>query len=96
MNCRPGDLAIIVKSMAGNEGKIVRCVRLATREEAMSARFGKYPIVWVLEAPLRTKLGFISALSYDNSLRPIRDSGEDARDETLQWLPVPNREKEEA
>jgi hypothetical protein len=28
MNCKPGDLAIIVKSLAGNEGKIVRCVRL--------------------------------------------------------------------
>jgi hypothetical protein len=28
MNCKPGDLAIIVKSVAGNEGKIVHCIKL--------------------------------------------------------------------
>lgn len=27
MNCKQGDLAIIVQSDAGNEGKIVRCVK---------------------------------------------------------------------
>lgn len=30
MNCKQGDLAIIVKSLAGNEGKIVRCLELET------------------------------------------------------------------
>lgn len=29
MNCKPGDLAVIVRSMAGNEGRIVQCIRLA-------------------------------------------------------------------
>lgn len=27
MNCKEGDLAMIVKSKAGNEGKIVRCIQ---------------------------------------------------------------------
>jgi hypothetical protein len=29
----------------------------------------------------------------DKWLKPIRDPGEDARDETLEWLPVPSREE---
>ena len=28
LNCKQGDLAVIVRSMAGNEGKIVQCPRL--------------------------------------------------------------------
>lgn len=28
MNCKPGDLAYIVWSVRGNEGKVVRCLRL--------------------------------------------------------------------
>ena len=28
LNCRPGDLAVVVRSSAGNEGKVVTCVRL--------------------------------------------------------------------
>ncbi len=32
----------------------------------------------------------------DSWLRPIRDPGDDAQDETLQWLPVPSTEKEAA
>lgn len=27
MNCKPGDLAILTKSMIGNEGKIVKIIR---------------------------------------------------------------------
>ena len=28
MNCKQGDLAIVVRSYAGNEGKIVKCLKL--------------------------------------------------------------------
>ena len=28
LNCKVGDLAIVVRSVAGNEGKIVRCLEL--------------------------------------------------------------------
>lgn len=30
---------------------------------------------------------------YDGALRPIRDPGDDAQDETLQWLQVPATEE---
>ena len=30
LNCKQGDLAIVIRSHAGNEGKIVTCVRLTT------------------------------------------------------------------
>lgn len=33
----------------------------------------------------RTRYG----VCIDSALRPIRDPGEDAKDETLEWLPVP-------
>lgn len=36
LNCKQGDLAIVVKSYAGNEGKIVRCIRL------IPAGFGRF------------------------------------------------------
>jgi hypothetical protein len=32
----------------------------------------------------------------DRRLRPIRDPGEDATDETLLWLPVPTKQTESA
>lgn len=41
---------------------------------------------------IETKFG----VSADRNLRPIRDPGDDAQDETLQWLPVPSTEKEAA
>lgn len=87
MNCKPGDLAVIVRSMAGNEGKIVRCVRLADSSEAKEAGFDMRPEVWVLEKPLMTRLGFPASLCYDAHLRPIRDPGDDAVDESTAWLP---------
>lgn len=87
---------MIVRSTARNEGRIVRCVRLATQQEAKEARFLIHPVVWVLGSPLVTQLGFSRALCYDANLRPIRDPSEDAQDETLQWLPAPIQHKETA
>ena len=49
LNCKAGDLAIVVKSFTGNEGKIVRCIRLA--DDADKASFGcllSKP-VWVID-----------------------------------------------
>lgn len=53
MNCKPGDLAIVVRSIAGNDGKIVRCLRLATRAELVAARFLPYGPVWFVDKKLR-------------------------------------------
>lgn len=88
MNCKPGDLAVIVKSFAGNEGKIVRCLRLATESEIKEADFRPMPI-WVIDRPLRTTWGFHRALAADEFLRPIRPSEGD--DETLTWAGKPEQ-----
>ena len=45
------------------------------------------------------RIGFLvtrSAAMWDSRLKPWRDPGDDAKDETLSWLPVPTREKEHA
>ena len=38
LRCKQGDWAIVIKSWAGNEGKIVRCLRLATYREVLELR----------------------------------------------------------
>lgn len=95
MNCKPGDLAMFVRSGAGNEGKVRRVLRLATSEELAEARFVQEP-TWILDAPVPANYGPPVVLGKDRYLRPIRDPGNDAKDETLSWLPVPSTEKEAA
>ena len=75
MNCKQGDLAIVVRSMAGNEGKIVRCLTLTMYRAA----FGYGPR-WVTEPVLRGCFGEPQA-PLDACLRPLRES--DGEDEIL-------------
>lgn len=85
MRCRAGDIALIVKANhPENLGRIVEVISLTDRQG-----------VWRVRgvSPLKTNLGSATSAScYDDWLRPIRDHGEDAQDETLQWLPAPERE----
>lgn len=90
MNCKPGDLAVIVRSHdRRNVGKLVRVLRTYPRAEASwwissdSVLHGIYS-----DWPVGAEVGM-----FDSHLRPIRDPGADAQDETLQWLPVPTTEE---
>lgn len=94
MNCKPQELAIVVRTRCGNQvGKIVRCVRpirfiFSDMEETDC---------WITE-PMLTN-GRREVPCPDSWLRPIRDPGDDARDETLLWKPTPKEgeiSKEEA
>jgi len=97
MNCKPGDLAVIVRSRAGNEGRLVTCLRLANKAEADTAGFAQDAgPIWVVDRQLNTLYGFPATLAHDNNLRPIRDPGDDAVDETLLRLPAPSTERETA
>lgn len=86
MNCKEGDLAIVVKSYAGNEGKIVRCVRYIGVVDGW--RGDDY---WVVDSILTTNTGLHGPYAPDSFLRPIRD--QDGPDETLTWKDVPKEVK---
>ena len=81
MNCREGDLAVVVRSHAGNEGRIVRCVRLVMGNGALG-----YGPRWVTEPPLYSDLGWVVP-PLDVCLRPIRDN--DGEDESFSWAGKP-------
>lgn len=97
MNCKQGDLAFIVKSSAGNEGKIVRCAVFLGNYDFKAT--DNTELAWGVVAdglnlPSYTagnhewcrKYGFDAVFS-DSALRPIRDN--DGQDETLTWAGKP-------
>jgi hypothetical protein len=104
MNCKPGDLAVIVRSMAGNEGVVVSIVGPAHEELpgflGCLSRIPECGHLWHCRAtrPIPADIGTSdSEFAFPDAwLRPIRDPGDDATDETLLWLPSPSREKEAA
>ena len=79
MNCKQGDLAVIVRSFSGNEGKIVRCVRLV-----MDTWGWGYGARWVTEPPVIAHFGLVVP-PLDACMRPLRDS--DGEDEVLRLVP---------
>lgn len=72
MNCKPGELAIIVKSVTGNEGKIVTCVRLASDIEISDNGLCLRGPVWVIDRAINSLWGPQINFAFDAQLRPIR------------------------
>ena len=104
MNCKPGDLAVRVQAFHDSfvkVGSVVRCVELNDFTVVLRGSAGSPGIeatnTWNIEwrGRTRTQGGLLLSIP-DEHLRPIRDPGEDAQDESLQWLPVPSTEKEAA
>ena len=111
MNCKPGDLAVVVSlggSFAHLNDRIVEVL-----ERAPNGPFVKLPNgacsrggerCWIVYLPVKVAMPLGGetheqthyAVCRDENLRPFRDPGEDAQDESLQWLPVPSTEKEAA
>lgn len=85
MNCKQGDLAIIVKSYAGNEGKIVRCLRYVGKVEGWIGRDR-----WETDTQIIGEFGSVTNTVNDSYLRPIRDS--DKEDEMLRIVGKPEKE----
>ncbi len=96
MNCKPGDIARVVSGGA-NRDKLLRvldsdnCDPGEWRCEALQS-MSQY--VWEKIVGQVPAGAIVYAM--DSILRPIRDPGEDAQDETLSWLQVPSTEKEAA
>lgn len=97
LNCEAGDLARIVRPylIAEMVGLYVSVVRAGadyetvfTRQGEMCENDGPGGVGWLCDAHAPGFPCFIG----DEFLRPIRDPGDDAQDETLSWLPVPTVE----
>ena len=87
MNCKQGDLAVIVRSSAGNEGRVLTCLRLASQEECANDGVIWWleleGPVWLTDASLRTSTKGQTRLYPDARLRPLRDSDSDSDGEML-------------
>lgn len=94
MNCKPGDIARVVSGGANRDALLrvldfVNCDPGEWRCEALQS-MAEYKWTTIVG---RVPAGTI-VYAMDSILRPIRDPGDDAVDETLSWLPAPSAEKE--
>jgi hypothetical protein len=101
MRCKVGDLAIRIKAFDDSfvkAGSLVRCLRLNNFTVMLHGSQSSLPTeannTWDVEwnGRLVDDNGWRMAIP-DEHLQPIGNPGEDARDETLLWLPVPSREE---
>lgn len=95
MNCEQGDIAIVVRSKNGrNLGKIVTCLRLATRAEINLSNNVCPGAIWVTDRPLTwSNAEFPSfcrdvCLASDDSLKPLRGNEQDDTTETDAGIPA--------
>ena len=94
MNCKPGDLAFVFKSSNGlNLGKVVRCIRLATKDDRQIHRLDKsYGCVWIIDRPISIQsvyTGVVRLLPLfpDSCLKPIHPDTDGTEDESRAYLP---------
>jgi hypothetical protein len=86
MNCKPFELARVVPDLWVDEwarGRIVQ-VRVLGTHNGLPA--------WTTDPVLISPEGAICETVQDCILRPLRDPGDDAKDETLTWKNVPHKE----
>jgi len=104
MRCRKGDLAVVVRDLEAplNVGRLVHVLGFGDCKDFYPCPTPPSGIEWVVR-PVTKLIGWDDAFQLvddvgdclypDDDLRPIRDPGDDARDESLSWLPVPSREE---
>jgi len=86
MNCKPGDLAMVVRSYSGlNYGRVVRCIRTVTVQEVVNAlrrggikavHDGRQEVYWAIEGSMlvrgvRTNRSIEVPFAPDSSLKPL-------------------------
>lgn len=93
LRCKQGDLAVMVRSMAGNNGKVFKCIRLATTAEMAGEGFDfkRYGPMWFTDARFNCSWGHTTNLCFDFQIRPLRN--DPGQDETLTWKDVPSTDK---
>lgn len=90
MRCEKDDIAVMVRSdFPENIGTLYRVIAYQPIRDA-----GDWKVKTV--SRVQTNCGPVGPGEYvwafDTDLRPIRDPGDDAQDESLLWLPVPTKE----
>jgi hypothetical protein len=90
MNCKQGDLAIIVKSTAGNEGKIVRCLKFVPAQKFYTPdkKIVQWD-AWEVDSAFISWNGTKTSIAPDRMLKPIRDN--DGEDEMLRIAGKPKQ-----
>lgn len=97
MNCKPGDLAFLaIPPRAEFAGLVVEVLR-AGKPQRLKKPFGHLSGAswWVRasRACMTTRgIALTEFVLPDAALKPIRDPGDDAVDESLLWLRVPTKE----
>lgn len=91
MNCKPGDLAVIARYSPrrgpDEDPYIGAMLRVVSINHEVSARFEGRHTFWNFEPLSPVLLGAPAKTIIDSALRPIRDPGDDAKDEMLRPLP---------
>lgn len=96
MNCKPGDLAILISAPENSIGTLLRVIQICPDEPlAWEFEDASRPIEFFEDEESRgfftsTKQSGGLAIIDDADLRPLRDNP--GTDETLTWAPVPNKE----
>jgi hypothetical protein len=81
MNCKPRDLAVVIRpSKCGHPPRVGAVVRVAEIS-------WMFPDCWVTDPPIVDPADGREVHIEDIHLRPIRDPGDDAVDESAAWLP---------
>lgn len=90
MRCRVGDMALIVESCAGNEGKIVQCLEMVGQQGCMGPD-GQVEegAVWRIDQMLPSWSGILDDYILDSQLRPLRKPGTGEVDQMVKLLGVP-------
>lgn len=83
LNCRPGDLALIERAGRETQHLVGHFVTVKRIHHASSPRLPG----WVYEPRFIAADGVAVEWLEDCCLRPIRDPGDDAVDESKAWLP---------
>ncbi len=87
MNCKKGDIAIIVRSSSNHEGKIVTCEEfLGQKIVIMPGQKTQTLNIWRIDRTLPAWNGVEVDQFPDEFLRPIRDHDDDQVDEMLKLV----------
>lgn len=95
MNCKQGDVAIIVAChVRENVGKVVTCLRLAPGYYTTHRGIVHMPYAWEIDQAVKTVVGVDSAFIDDACLKPIRPDELGLTEENVRELYQPSPIKE--